>query len=125
MRHVVSWGMFTPTFALRLTTAERRELDAMTRATRIPAGLARRARLILALAAGTPYEALTAQLGLAPSSLSRWKRRVQCARVMGLRDAPRSGRPDRLGPAVEAKIIAATQLPPPGPFTHWAGRRPG
>src|SRR3989304_2730883 len=57
MRHVVSWGMFTPTFALRLTTAERRELDAMTRATRIPAGLARRARLILALADGTPYHA--------------------------------------------------------------------
>src|SRR3990172_8248969 len=82
-------------------------------APRTPAGLARRARLILALADGTPYEALTAQLGLAPSSISRWKRRFQCARVMGLRDAPRSGRPDRLSPAVEAKIIAATQLPPP------------
>ena len=52
--------MFTSTFALRLTAAERRELEAMTRATRIPAGLARRARLILALADGTPYEALTA-----------------------------------------------------------------
>jgi len=115
--------MFTSAFALRLTTAERRELEALTRATRIPAGLARRAGLILALADGTPYAALTAQLGLAPSSISRWKRRFQRARVMGLRDAPRSGRPDRLSPAVEAKIIAATQLPPPSPFTHWSVRR--
>src|SRR5207247_215226 len=30
--------MFTPTFALQLTAAERAELDAMTRAARIPAG---------------------------------------------------------------------------------------
>src|SRR5437773_2409063 len=84
--------MFTPTFALQLTAAERAELDAMTRATRIPAGLARRARLILALAAGTPYDTITGALGFAPSSISRWKRRFHRARVMGLRDAPRGGR---------------------------------
>src|SRR5881628_546662 len=107
--------MFTPTFALQLTAAERAELDAMTRATRIPAGLARRARLILALAAGTPYDTITGALGFAPSSVSRWKRRFHRARVMGLRDAPRGGRPDRLSPAREAKIIAATQQPPPAP----------
>src|SRR5258708_38517059 len=83
--------MFTPTFALQLTAAERAELAAMMRATRIPAGLARRARLILALAAGTAYDAITAQLGFAPSSSSRWKQRFARARVMGLRDAPRAG----------------------------------
>src|SRR5438094_5542903 len=115
--------MFTPTFALQLTAAERAELDAMTRATRIPAGLARRARLILALAAGTPYDTITGALGFAPSSVSRWKRRFHRARVMGLRDAPRGGRPDRLSPAREAKIIAATQRPPPAPYTHWSVRR--
>ncbi len=115
--------MFTATFALRLAAAERAELEAMTRATRIPVGLARRARLILALADGTAYETITTQLGFAPSSISRWKRRFHRARVMGLRDAPRSGRPDRLSPAREAKIIAATQRPPPPPYTHWSVRR--
>lgn len=115
--------MFTPTFALQLTPAERAEVEAMTRATRIPAGLGRRARLILALAARTPYAAITAQLGFAPSSISRWKQRFHGARVMGLRDAPRSGRPDRLSPSLEAKIIAVTQQPPPTPFTHWSVRR--
>src|SRR5713101_2821477 len=79
--------MFTPTFALQLAAVERAELEAMTRATRIPVGRSHRAR------------------------------------VMGLRDAPRSGRPDRLSPAREAKIIAATQRPPPPPYTHWSVRR--
>src|SRR3972149_6732999 len=115
--------MFTATFALRLAEAERAELEAMTRATRIPVGLARRARLILALADGTAYETITTQLGFAPSSISRWKRRFHRARIMGLRDAPRSGRPDRLSPVREAKIIAATQRPPPPPYTHWSVRR--
>src|SRR5713101_1225093 len=115
--------MFTPSFALRLTVVERTELEAMTRATRIPAGLARRARLILSLADDAPYETLTARLGFAPSSISRWKRRFQQCRVMGLRDAPRSGRADRLSPALEAKIIAVTQQSPPPPFTHWSVRR--
>lgn len=115
--------MFTPTFALQLAAGERTELEAMMRATRIPAGLARRARLVLALADGTAYETITAQLGFAPSTISRWKRRFHRARVMGLRDAPRSGRPDRLSPALEARIIAATQRPPPQPYTHWSVRR--
>src|SRR5260370_12067481 len=115
--------MFPPTSALQLTAAERAELDAMTRATRMPAGLARRARLILALAAGAPSDTITGALGFAPSSISRWKQRFARARVMGLRDAPRAGRPDRLAPALEAKIIAVTQQPPPAPYTHWSVRR--
>ena len=123
MSHVVSWGMFTTAVALQLTAVERTELETMTRSTRLPAGLVRRARLILALAEGAPYEKITAHLGFAPSSISRWKRRFHHARVGGLHDALRSGRPDRLSPALEAKIIAVTQQPPPRPYTHWSVRR--
>src|SRR5260370_9068929 len=104
--------MFTPTFALQLAAVERAELEAMTRATRIPVGLARRARLILALAAGTAYETITAQLGFAPSSISRWKRRFPPAPGIGLRDAPPPGPPHRLSPPPEAKSIPATHRPP-------------
>src|SRR5260370_29821655 len=103
--------MFTPTFALQLAAVERAELEAMTRATRIPVGLARRARLILALAAGTAYETITAQLGFAPSSISRWKRRFPPAPGMGLRGAPPSGPPPPVISPREAQITAATQPP--------------
>ncbi len=75
------------------------------------------------MADGAPYETITARFGFAPSSISRWKRRFHQARLGGLRDAPRSGRPDRLSPAMEAKLLAATQRPPPSPYTHWSVRR--
>ena len=43
--------------------------------------------------------------------------------LLALGDRPRSGRPDRLDPRVEAKILATTHEPPPAPLTHWTTRR--
>src|SRR5260370_39417028 len=109
--------MFTPTFALQLAAVERAELEAMTRATRIPVGLARRARLILALADGTAYGTITAQLGFAPSSISRWKRRVHPAPGPGPPGAPRAGRPPpvRSRPAGQDTPADPRPAPPPPP----------
>ncbi len=115
--------MAPPRAALALASAERTELEAMTRATRVPAGLARRARLILALADGATYTAISTAFGVPATTISRWRQRFARGRVMGLRDAPRSGRPDRLSPSLEAKILARTQQAPPAPFTHWSVRR--
>ncbi|MDQ3208943.1 MAG: helix-turn-helix domain-containing protein, partial [Gemmatimonadota bacterium] len=115
--------MLTSSAALVLAPDTRAELDAITRSTRTPAGLVQRARLILALAAGESYTALTARWGVAATSISRWKRRFAARGIAGLQDAPRSGRPDRLSPALEAKIIALTQQPPPPPLTQWSVRR--
>lgn len=97
----------------------------MTRSTRIRAGLARRAQLILALGDGASYKALTARWGCSRSTISRWKRRFQKTGIPGLLDAPRSGRPDRLDAALEAKIIRLTLEGPPKPYTHWSVRRLG
>ena len=115
--------MPTSSGALVLAPDTRAELDAITRSTRTPAGLVQRARLILALADGDSYTTLTARWGVAATSISRWKRRFAARGVAGLQDAPRSGRPDRLSPALEAKIIALTQQSPPAPLTQWSVRR--
>src|SRR5260370_20646359 len=108
---------------LVLTAAVRAELHAMARSTRTPAGLVQRARLILALADGASYTEVTARWGVAATSISRWKQRFLARGLGGLPDAPRSGRPDRLAPAVEARILALTQQPPPSPLTQWSVRR--
>jgi transposase len=108
---------------LVLSAPVRAELEAITRSTRTPAGLVQRARLILALAEGATYTELTARWGVAATSISRWKHRFAARGIAGLQDAPRSGRPDRLAPAVEARILALTQHPPPAPVTHWSVRR--
>lgn len=115
--------MPTSTGALVLAPDTRTELQAIARSTRTPAGLVQRARLILALADGDSYTTLRARWGVAATSISRWKRRFMARGMVGLQDAPRSGRPDRLRPALEARIIALTREPPPAPLTQWSVRR--
>lgn len=115
--------MFTSNDPIVLAPEQRRELEAMTRSTKIRAGLARRAQLILALADGLSYELITDRTGASATTISRWKQRFQSAGVPGLLDAPRSGRPDRLSAKAEARILKLTKEPPPGPYTHWSVRR--
>ena len=50
--------MFTSPYALVLSDSERRELEAISRSRTIAAGLAQRARVILAIADGEPYAVL-------------------------------------------------------------------
>lgn len=115
--------MFTATMDLKLSPDEHAVLTGMLRATTISAGLARRARVILALANGDSYATIGAKLGVTDTYIARWKQRVLAGGLAALGDLPRSGRPDRLDPRIEAKILAKTQEPPPAPLTHWTTRR--
>lgn len=115
--------MFTATMDLKLSSDDRRVLTGMLRATTISVGLARRARVILALVDGGSYADIRTALGVTDAYIARWKQRVVLGGLLALGDLPRSGRPDRLDPRVEAKILAKSQQPPPSPFTHWTTRR--
>ena len=110
---------------LTLSAADRLDLERVVRATSTPAGIARRARCILALADGASYAAVCTMLGVTDRFISRWKRRYVEGGVLALADAPRAGRQDhRLSPAVEARILHLTkQVAPPAPLTHWTTRR--
>ena len=109
--------MFTASMDLILSADDRRVLTGMLRATTLSAGLVRRARVMLALADGQSYAQIAATVGVTDSFIARWKQRVITGGLPALADRPRSGRPDRLDPRVEAKILAKTQEPPPAPFT--------
>jgi transposase len=115
--------MFTATMDLTLSPDERRILTDMLRSTTIPVGLARRARVILALAEGQSYADICAAQGVTDAYIARWKQRVVAGGLPALGDLPRSGRPDRLDPRIEAKILAKTREAPPAPLTHWTTRR--
>jgi len=108
---------------LDLTPDDRRILLSMVRSTTLGAGLVRRARVVLAVADGQSYAAICAMHGVTDKYIAQWKRRVVDGGVLALGDLPRSGRPDRLDPRVEAKILAKTQESPPAPLTHWTTRR--
>ncbi len=115
--------MFTIAMDIILPAADRRVLASMLRSTTVPAGLVRRARVILALADGESYDAIAKTHGVTDAFVARWKRRFVEGGLIALGDLPRSGRPDRLDPRVEAKILARTREKPPSPFTHWSARR--
>ena len=115
--------MFRARYRLALTPAECAELEAMAQSRTLAAALVQRAQLILALVAGRSYAELRVRFGLTDPRIARWRQRFVARRVPGLYDRPRSGRGDRVEPALEAKILALTQQVPPAPFTHWTTRR--
>jgi DNA-binding CsgD family transcriptional regulator len=67
-----------------LTADERDALETLARAGRGRADLARRARIVLRLAAGESYGAIARGLGESTRTIGKWKRRFLEARVAGL-----------------------------------------
>jgi CRP-like cAMP-binding protein len=81
---------------IRLTPAERRTLLMWQRATTVPAGLARRARLLLLLADGMTITEAAAIVGLSRRHTYKWIHRFVQEGLEGLVDKPRRGQ--RPGP---------------------------
>ena len=79
----------TTSLTIHLTPSERRTLLAWQRATAIPAGLARRGRIILLLADGVPITAIAATVGISRRFIYKWARRFLEQGLAGLADQPR------------------------------------
>ncbi len=90
----------TTSLTIRLTLAERRTLLAWQRATTIPAGQARRGRVILLRADGLPITAIARTVGLSRQQIYKWLQRFRQEGLAGLEDKPRAGRPH--GPRLQA-----------------------
>jgi transposase len=73
--------------------AEQRELERLQRAPSTPAGLSRRARAVLLMAAGLPGVEIAERVGYTVVQVSRLRRRFAEHGVAGLHERPRSGRP--------------------------------
>src|SRR5262245_47970938 len=82
----------TTSFTIRLTPAQRRTLLAWQRAPRVPAGLARRAQLILLLADGMTITEAAATVVLSRRHSYKWIQRFVHEGVEGLHDKPRADR---------------------------------
>ena len=79
-------------FTIRLTPAQRQMLLAWQRATSVPAGLARRARMIVLLADGMTITDAAATVGLSRRHSYKWIQRFVQEGVVGLYDKPRADR---------------------------------
>ena len=83
---------------VRIDDATHDQLQSWLRATKTPAGLARRAQAMLLLADGQSYAATSRQIGMRERHVRKWAKRFLRGGPAGLRDAPRSGRPPVFSP---------------------------
>src|SRR4029077_3666334 len=109
--------------ARTLTTDERTELERRVRSLKIRAEDARRARVILMLAKGDSYSTIEATVPCYRDYINRWRGRFLADRLEGLRPRYRGQPPTVLTPAMEARVLAKTQQPPPDGSTHWSTRK--
>lgn len=86
--------------AIRLMPEERHALMAWQRSTTIPAGRARRGRIILLLADGVPISHIADTVGISRRFVYKWVKRFLQYGVDGLTDKP--GRGQRAASAVLA-----------------------
>ncbi len=103
-----------------LTAAERSRLEGWVRSSKTEQRLVERARIVLAAAAGLGgSRAIGRELGCARGVVSKWWVRFARERLGGLADAPRSGKPKTYDAAVDRRILAALDRPPPEGFARW------
>ncbi len=82
----------TTALTIRLTPAQRQTLLAWERSTTIPAGLARRARMLLLLTEGMTLTDIATTVGISRRFIYKWVQRFLEQGLEGLHDKPRSHR---------------------------------
>ncbi|MGQ0642211.1 MAG: IS630 family transposase, partial [Gemmatimonadaceae bacterium] len=111
-----------PKAALVVTEVEARELTSLAHRARSAPALARRARIILACAAGTANHTVARRLRVNPATVGKWRQRFVTGRVAGLLDEPRVGAPRRITDAQIEDVIVRTLETTPRGATHWSTR---
>jgi transposase len=102
-----------------LTADERTTLEGWVRSGVIEHRLVERARVVLLAAAGMASRRVARELGCARGVVSKWRVRFARDRLAGLADAPRPGKPKTYDAAVDRRILAALDRPPPAGFARW------
>src|SRR5450759_1663272 len=101
------------TEVLRLSPSQRGELHAYLRRRNLPASVAQRMRIVLLLEEGASYRDIEEKLGTPASTVSRWKQRYQDDGVLGLATIHPGQPPQKLTPALRARVLERTRQVPP------------
>jgi hypothetical protein len=97
-----------------LRKADRAELERIQRSPTAPAGLSRRARVVVLLADNVSGAEVARMTGYTVVQISRLRRRFTEQGLAGLDDKPRSGRPPSITARKRAQVVALTLKPPRG-----------
>ncbi|MBY0279444.1 IS630 family transposase [Candidatus Binatia bacterium] len=108
---------------IKLTKRQREDLEAIVGRRSNPAGMVRRARVILLTAAGESGVTIAEKLDLSMVSVSRIRRRFIDGGVEAVAERPKTGRKDHaVAPEVEKQIVELAMSPPPAGRSRWTTR---
>jgi len=108
---------------IRLTTEDRRVLEARVRSRSRRADEARRARVILMLGDGATYDEIQKAVGCGRAYVARWRARYLEQGVAGMYARHKGRKATAMTPRMEARILARTQRKPKDGSTHWSTRK--
>jgi transposase len=107
---------------LVLTDEERATLERWARRRTSSQALAERCRIVLACASGASNSEVAQDLGVARSTVIKWRSRFVARRLEGLVDEPRPGAPRKLTDEHIERVIVTTLETTPTDATHWSTR---
>ena len=115
-------AMGRPKALLVLDAGQREQLEGFANARSLPAGLVRRAKIILLSASGKTNREVARQLETSKVTVSLWRCRFLAHGVGGLYDELRPGRPRPIGDERVAQLVRKTLKTKPKDGTHWSIR---
>jgi len=108
---------------LELTPQVRTELESLERSRSLPAGLVRRAEIVLLCAQGLDHGTIAEMVGTTRQTVGLWRRRFRQQGLMGLYDERRPGRPRSIEDERIMELLQKTlRSKPSDESTHWSCR---
>ena len=112
-----------PLKALEVSQGAREELQSLVRSRSLPAGLVRRAEIVLLCADGLDNQAVAERVRTSRQTVGKWRERFRTQGLMGLYDERKPGRPRSIEDDELMTLLQRTlETQPPGGRTHWTCR---
>lgn len=111
-----------PAKELVVNAEDRVQLESIARSQSLPAGLVRRAQMVLRMADGESNSAVARWFRVSRPTVSVWRTRYRERGVAGLHNELKPGRPRSTGDDEIAKLINTTLKSRPKGRTHWSRR---
>lgn len=112
-----------PLQPLDLGATAREELESLVRSRTLPAGLVRRAEIVLRCADGVDNGTVAVELGTSRQTVGKWRARFRDQGLMGLYDERRPGKPRTIADDdIMALLRRTLDTKPPDGSTEWSCR---